>query len=171
MDGGAHCYDSGARTMKHGQRGASMVEFAICASALLLIMFGILEFGRVLYTYHTVSNAARLASRWAMVRGSGCSVLDHCNASQTDIQNYVSSIVPMVDVSSSTASGCSSAGLCVQASWSNSTDPSVDCAAGGTDAPGHLVCVTVSYPFNFAIPFVSNSALTLSSTSKMVIAN
>lgn len=171
MDRGKNRYDSGARTMKHGQRGASMVEFAICASALLLIMFGILEFGRVLYTYHTVSNAARLASRWAMVRGSGCSVLDHCNASQTDIQNYVSSIVPMVDVTSSTASGCSSAGICVQASWSNSSDPSVDCAAGGTDDPGHLVCVTVSYPFNFAIPFVSNSALTLSSTSKMVIAN
>jgi Flp pilus assembly protein TadG len=160
--------------MNHSQRGASMVEFAISASALLLIMFGILEFGRVMYTYHTVSNAARLASRWAMVRGSGCSVLDHCNATQTDIQNYVTSIVPMVDNTSSTASGCSQAGLCVTASWSTSSDPSVDCSAtdpAGNNTAGHLVCVTVSYPFNFAIPFVSNSALTLSSTSKMVIAN
>ncbi len=157
--------------MKHAQRGASMVEFAISASALLLIMFGILEFGRVMYTYHTVSNAARLASRWAMVRGSGCSALDHCNASSADIQNYVNSIVPMVDSSTSTASGCSSAGLCATAKWSNSSDPSVDCSDDGTNAPGHLVCVTVSYPFNFAIPFVSSTALTLSSTSKMVISN
>ena len=29
--------------MKHAQRGASMVEFAISASALMLVMFGILE--------------------------------------------------------------------------------------------------------------------------------
>lgn len=151
-----------------------MVEFSIAASALLLIMFGILEFGRVMYTYHTVSNAARLASRWAMVRGSGCSVLDHCGATQADIQNYVSSVVPMIDSSTSTAAGCSQTGLCVTASWSTSNDPSVDCSAsspGGNNTAGHLVCVTVTYPFNFAIPFVSTSALTLSSTSKMVIAN
>jgi hypothetical protein len=29
----------------------------------------------------------------------------------------------------------------------------------------------VSYPFNFALPFISQTALTLSSTSKMVISN
>lgn len=138
-----------------------MVEFSISASALLLIMFGILEFGRVMYTYHTVSNAARLGSRWAMVRGSQCSKLDHCNATSSDVQTWVRSQVPMVDGNS----------LNVNASWSNSTDPSTDCAAGGTNVPGHLVCVNVQYPFNFAIPFVSSSALTLSSTSKMVIAN
>ena len=147
--------------MKHSQRGASMVEFTIVATALLLVMFGILEFGRVMYTYHTVSNAARIGARWAMVRGSGCSVIDHCGASSSDISNYVQSVVPMVDSGSMT----------ITASWSNSTDPSTDCAAGGTNDPGHLVCVTVSYPFNFALPFVSNSALTLTSTSKMVIAN
>jgi Flp pilus assembly protein TadG len=150
-----------------------MVEFAISASALLLIMFGILEFGRVMYTYHTVSNAARIGSRWAIVRGSNsCSgPIDHCNATSSDIQNYVLSVVPMVDASSTTAPGCSSAGLCVNATWSSSSDPSVDCGVTGTNDPGHLVCVTVSYPFNFAIPFVSTTALTLSSTSKMVISN
>ena len=140
-----------------------MVEFAISASALLLIMFGILEFGRVMYIYHTVSNAARLGSRWAMVRGSGCSKLDHCSASSSDIQTWVQSQVPMVDAANT---------LQVNATWSNSSDPSVDCDPNnGTNAPGHLVCVTVQYPFNFAIPFVSTTALTLSSTSKMVIAN
>jgi Flp pilus assembly protein TadG len=160
--------------MNHAQRGASMVEFAISASALMLIMFGILEFGRVMYTYHTVSNAARLASRWAMVRGANCSLLDHCNATSADVQSFVIANVPMVDSSSTTAAGCSQAGLCASATWSTSTDPSVDCTAtdpSGNNVPGHLVCVTVTYPFNFAIPFVSNTPLTLSSTSKMVISN
>lgn len=151
--------------MKHNQRGASMVEFAISASALLLIMFGILEFGRVMYTYHTVSNAARLASRYAIVRGANCTLLDNCpDATSAQIQTWVQSQVPMVDSNS----------LSVTATWSTSNDPSTDCSAtdpAGNDTPGHLVCVTVSYPFNFAIPFVSNTPLTLSSTSKMVIAN
>lgn len=138
-----------------------MVEFAISTTALLLIIFGILEFSRVLYVYHTVSNAARLGSRWAMVRGSGCSVLDYCNATSNDIQTWVRSQVPMFDAN----------GMTVSASWSDSNDPSVDCADGGTNAPGHTVCVTVNYPFTFAVPFVSTTPLTLSSTSKMVISN
>lgn len=144
-----------------------MVEFAASASALLLLVFGILEFGRVMYMYHTVSNAARLGARWAIVRGSGCSTLgalDHCNATSSDIQSWVQSQVPLVD----------SGSLSVSATWSTSTDPSVDCSVTdptGNNAQGHLVCVTVAYPFNFAIPFVSQSALTLTSTSKMVISN
>lgn len=150
--------------MRHAERGASMVEFAIASSALLLIMFGILEFGRVMYTYHTVSNAARLASRWAIVRGSGCSVLDHCGANSEDIKQWVQSQVPLVD----------SGALDVSATWSTTKNPGDDCSVSdpaGNNTQGHLVCVTVSYPFNFAIPFVSNTPLTLSSTSKMVISN
>jgi Flp pilus assembly protein TadG len=147
------------------QRGASLVEFAIAATALLCIMVGIIESGRALYMYHTVSNAARLASRWAIVRGSGCSApLDHCNATAADIQNYVQSNVPIVD----------SGSLQVTASWSTSTDPNSGCSVtdpSGNNSEGHLVCVTVAYPFRFAIPFLNATTLNLSSTSKMAIAN
>lgn len=142
-----------------------MVEFAISATAVLLLVFGIFEFGRVMYMYHTVSNAARLGARWAIVRGSGCSLLDHCNATSSDIQSWVQSQVPVIDSNT----------LGVTAAWSTaSTDPSVDCSVTdptGNNSQGHLVCVTVSYPFNFAIPFVGRTGLTISSTSKMVIAN
>jgi Flp pilus assembly protein TadG len=153
------------RIMKHAQRGASMVEFAIAATALLFLLFGIIEFGRALYIYHTVSNAARLASRWAEVRGAGCfSPLDHCDATQAEIQNYVQSNVPILD----------SGTLQVTAQWSTSTDPNNDCSTGsplGNNLQGHLVCVTVAYPFRFALPIISSIPLNLASTSKMVIAN
>ena len=139
-----------------------MVEFTVAATALLLLMFGIIQFGQVLYTYHAVSNAARLGARWAIVRGSGCAApLDHCNASGTDVQDYVRAQAPILDTGS----------LAVSTSWSTSTDPTVACGTGGTNVPGHNVCVTVTYPFHFALPFVSSSTLTLSSTSKMVISN
>lgn len=147
------------------QRGASLVEFAIGATALICLMVGIIESGRALYMYHTVSNAARLASRWAMVRGSGCTApLDHCNAAAADIQSYVQSNVPIVD----------SGALQATASWSTSKDPNNDCSVtdpSGNNSQGHLVCVTVSYPFRFAIPLLNATTLNLSSTSKMVIAN
>jgi Flp pilus assembly protein TadG len=149
---------------KHSQRGSSMVEFVIAASALLLILFGIIEFGRVLYIYHTVSNAARIGSRWAIVRGSGCTVLDHCNATSADVQTYVQSVVPMVDSNTMT----------VTATWSSQASPTAACDEtdpSGNNASGHNVCVTVTYPFNFAVPFVSTQALTLTSTSQMVISN
>jgi Flp pilus assembly protein TadG len=143
-----------------------MMEFAIAATAVMLLVFGILEFGRVMYLYHTVSNAARLGSRWAMVRGADCvSPLDHCNADSGDIQTWVQSQVPAaVDGNIFT----------VSAAWSTSTDPSGDCTEtdpSGANLKGHVVCVTVSYPFHFALPFISTTTLSLSSTSRMIIAN
>lgn len=155
-----------------------MVEFAIAGSLFLLLMFGIIEFARVLDIYHTVSNAARIGSRWAIVRGSGCSTLgslDHCNATASNIETYVRSVVPIPDSGAATASGCDVAGLCVSAAWSTAAN-ATDCSSSsttpaGNNGKGHLVCVTVTYPFNFAVPFVSNSAIVLSSTSSMTIAN
>jgi hypothetical protein len=64
--------------------------------------------------------------------------------------------------------------LQVTASWSTSTDPNNDCSVStptGNNLQGHLVCVTVSYPFRSTLPFVNAATLNLSSTSKMVIAN
>jgi hypothetical protein len=62
----------------------------------------------------------------------------------------------------------------VTAAWSTSTDPSSDCTATdptNNNGKGHAVCVTVAYPFNFALPWISTVGFTLSSTSRMTIAN
>lgn len=133
-----------------------MVEFCIISALLLLLIFGIFEFGRALYTYHTVSNAARLGSRWAIVRGSQCtSPLDHCNAASTDVQDYVrSQIVALMDTSQVT----------VTATWPGNGG---SCAAG-SNAPGCPVVVNVSYPFQYVSSFFGPN-LTISSTSQMTI--
>lgn len=143
-----------------------MIEFALSVSALLLVIFGILEFARAMYTYHTVSNAARLASRWAIVRGAGCTApLDHCGATSGDIATWVRANVPVLDADA----------LTVSAAWSTTADPSADCTQTdptGNNAQGHVVCVTVAEPFDFVVPFVSGGARpTISSTSRMVISN
>ncbi len=47
-----------------------MVEFALILPLLLLLMLGIIEFGRLLVIYNGVSNSAREAARWGSVVGT-----------------------------------------------------------------------------------------------------
>jgi Flp pilus assembly pilin Flp len=49
------------------QEGASLVEFALVAPVLLLVLVGILDLGRAVNAYVTVSNAAREGSHYAIL--------------------------------------------------------------------------------------------------------
>lgn len=149
-------YNAGCEQMRRGERGTGMVEFCLICVMLLLLIAGILEFGRALYTYHTVSNAARLGSRWAMLRGSACTApLDHCNASSSDARTYVrSQVVALIDTSQ----------LSVDATWPGN---GAGCSSG-SNAPGCPVHVVVQYPFTFAIP-MAGTGLNIASSSEMVI--
>ena len=54
---------SEART---GQRSQSIVEFAIIAPVLLLLLFGVVDFGRVVYFYVTINQAVHEGARTAI---------------------------------------------------------------------------------------------------------
>ncbi len=49
------------------QRGQSLVEVALVLPILLVILLGIFDFGRAVFAFNTVSNAAREAARLAIV--------------------------------------------------------------------------------------------------------
>lgn len=53
-------------TQVRGQRSQSMVEFAIVAPLLLLLIFVMVDFGRVIYTYITLNQAVNEAVRVAI---------------------------------------------------------------------------------------------------------
>ena len=55
-------------------RGQSLIEFALILPMMLVVMFMITEFGRALYMYNVISQAARAAARAAVVSGSGSAV-------------------------------------------------------------------------------------------------
>ena len=48
-------------------RGQALVEFALVVPILILVMLGIFEGGRAIYTYNALSNATREALREAIV--------------------------------------------------------------------------------------------------------
>lgn len=49
------------------ERAAAMVEFAIVAPLLFVLIFGIIDFGRVFFLYNNLTNAAREGARLGAV--------------------------------------------------------------------------------------------------------
>jgi len=148
---------------RHAQRGSSLPEMAIAAGCLLLLMFGIVDFGRAMYTYGFVAQLARQGARYWIVRGTtSCtnsnSQLANCNATTAQIQSYVQSL---------------SEGLTTPSNITV-TPTKVSCPNSGgalpTAAPGCTISVTVSYPFKFMTGILPSAAITMSSTSTMVVA-
>jgi Flp pilus assembly pilin Flp len=54
--------------MRRDERGAAMVELAIVLPILMLIVMGIVEFGRAWNVYQVITDAAREGARRAVVR-------------------------------------------------------------------------------------------------------
>ena len=50
-----------------GQQAQALVEFALVLPVLLLILFVIFDFGRAIYFYNAISNAAREGGRTAII--------------------------------------------------------------------------------------------------------
>ncbi|NLE76639.1 MAG: pilus assembly protein [Chloroflexi bacterium] len=50
-----------------GQRGQAMVEFAFVIVALTLVMVGIIDFGRLYFSYASIANAAREGARYGLM--------------------------------------------------------------------------------------------------------
>ena len=138
-----------------------MVEMALSMIVLLTILFGLIEMCLALYTYHYVSDAAREGSRYAIVHGSTCMVSGaSCTVTKPQIQTYVQSLgYPGIQPSSMTVTTTYSA-----------YPAGGTCVAAGCNGPGDLATVTAQYKFPLNIPFISSSALIMSSTSSMVIA-
>lgn len=58
--------------MNRRQRGTTAVEFAIASAIFFAVLLGILDFGRLLYTWNAIAEATRWGARQAVVcdRGS-----------------------------------------------------------------------------------------------------
>ena len=56
------------------QRGQSLVEFALALPVFLLLLFGLLDVGRLVYDYSTLANAARSGLRVAIVNQNSAGI-------------------------------------------------------------------------------------------------
>ncbi|HWC95099.1 MAG TPA: TadE family protein [Candidatus Sulfopaludibacter sp.] len=125
------------------RRGSTLVESAVVATAFLVLLTGVMEFGCIGFAYNAVSFAAQRAARYAAVRGAGSG---H-PASAADVQAAAKVYTGALDNSKVT----------VTTTWLP------DNQAGST------VQVKVSYSFAVALVPISAKALTLQTTSRHII--
>lgn len=78
------------------KKGQALVEFALVLPILLILVFGIIEFGRVFNAYIVVSNASREGARQAAVGNT---------SAKTKAEEVAASLTPKVTVNISPAIG------------------------------------------------------------------
>ena len=117
---------------KNSERGATLVEFSIAATVFLTVMFGVIEFGRALWTHNALTDAARRGARYAVV---------HKQIEIADVKNVV--------VYGDPAGG-------TKPVVENLTTDNVQVNYNGFTLDGGTVQVTITgYEFNFVVPIVS----------------
>jgi Flp pilus assembly protein TadG len=140
------------RTLR-AEAGSSIVEFALASVILFTLVFGVMAICLALYSYNVVSEAAREATRYAIVRGSACNSFPNCKVTSDQLNTYVRGLgFPLINVNPLSPT------LTAVASWPN-----------GNNNPQSPVQVTVTYKFPLAIPFMPSRTLNMSSTSQMII--
>ena len=89
---------------KHrSESGASAVEFALLLPLLMMILFGILEFGLALYRQAILTNASREGARLGIVQSTPAITTAQINAA---IDTYLTSAgIPPGDVSRTIVAG------------------------------------------------------------------
>lgn len=144
-----------SRSPKPGaESGQATVEFTLCFILFLLLIFLIVEGGRMIFYYDTVSHVAREGARFAIVRGTSSSCGTGCPASETDISNFVKARA--VGVSVKTVDVC----------WKTAPTSACDNTPKG---PGSIVQVKVISDFDPVAPIIPQGIITLTSTTEMVI--
>lgn len=115
-------------------RGSAITEMALAGPLCFLLLFGIMELGRVIWLYDSMSHGAREAARYAIVRGAESGRA----ATATDIETYVRDVVGL-----STAQ--------VTTTWSPDNQP------------GSVVQVHVQHPFVPVVPILPSLSLSTTS--------
>jgi len=121
----------------------SLTELPIVLVLFLVLTFGIVDAGRLIYAYNAVSLSAREGVRWAAVRGG----TSGRTASKADIQDFVQSKTVGVPVT-------------VDVSW----------LPDSNNQPGSTVVVTVTNDFAPIAPLpLVPKTIKLASSSRMII--
>jgi Flp pilus assembly protein TadG len=149
------------------EEGSAIMEIAMSIMLLLTFMFGVMEAGMALYSYHVISEVAREGARYAIVRGAsagtacGASYNSYdCMASSGNVQSYVQNL-GFLNPNNMTVSTVWSAYIS-----GNSCPTTPPC-----NSPGNQVIVTVQYNYPLNVPFLPPKTYAMSSTAAMIIQN
>lgn len=134
------------------EEGQALIEFALVAPVLMLIIFGIVDLALGLNYQNDNTNLANVAARYATVIGSASSA-PVCNGSATtDVYTFI-----QCEAKSDSAALGNGVGVCV-----------TDETSSGSYAVGDAVKITVEYPFQF-MSLVTSMSVNIESSSTMMM--
>ena len=132
--------------LKNDNKGATAIEFVFAAPVLLLLLFGMFEFSRVLFTQGILNYSAEQGTRYAMVN------FDHDNLNP----DYIASIKSDIETVSRNSF------ILVSDSNISNFDVGVITNADNTST----VNITIDYTYKMSLPLIPHSDFTLTGTSK-----
>ena len=148
------------RLASHARRGATIVESAFVLGVLLMVLFGMFDVGLAAMRQNTLTEAARLLARSAIVHGalastqSGVWGAGTISATGADASPPASVVRPLLPTMNPSA-------VSLTLRWLD-----------GDNQPGHRVVATLSYQHQPMVPFILGSGpINLSATSTMRIAH
>ena len=119
---------------KSSQRGATLIEFALVAFLLMMVIFACFEFNRMVLVYTTLANASRAGVRYAIVHGSDRTGTGDPASGPGNTTNVVTKVKQFASMGTL-----------------NTSNLSVVVDYPVNNKPGSLVKVSLSYPYN---PFI-----------------
>ena len=116
-----------------GERGASIVEFAIVGVLFFTMLFGIIEFGRLLWIHNELTRATRRAARYAVTHGDAGfeNAVNVAVYGRADVGGTAKPIIPDLTVNDVTVTASSEYGINVG-----------------------VVTVTIDYDFNYVVRLI-----------------
>ena len=183
----------------HEQDGQALVEFALVLPVFLLVIFGLLDVGRLVYTNSTLSQAARESARLAAAEASWIGITaPSCVGDESgitaarpgahvcpgDVASFKSNIVsaanrmtvtlgPISDVYIS-CHGSLIADVQPSGDWTEAVGEGNGCqdvSGNAIASSGDLVSVRVEYDYNTFTPFISSilGTVPLSGSATMIV--
>jgi len=137
-----------ARRARGPRVGQSAVEFALVLPVILLLIAGVIEFGRAFFTYAQLLQAAQEGARYGAVLGH--------YKSDAEITSRVQQIAP----------GGAADPVSVSATVSATNSAAVTAA---NRTRGNVLTVSATHSYSAIIPFFPVSLLSMSGRASMVI--
>ncbi|MBI2952976.1 MAG: pilus assembly protein [Chloroflexi bacterium] len=141
-----------------GEKGQAVVEFALAAGVLFMLMIGSIDIGRAIWNYDTLAEAVREGARFAAINGYNSSTPTGPPNSTNYTAGPPGQDSGVTSVVRNYAFGMAPASISVFASW-----PS------GDNLIGSSVVITASYSFQPLTTLVVGRPFTLTAASARTI--
>lgn len=134
------------------RRGSAIVEFSLSFTAFIMLLMGLMEFGRVVWTFGTLSHAVSQGARYAAVHGSGNPII---------VNGQDDTATAIADLVKSNSIGLDADQVMVTTAWSPNNDR------------GSEFTISVSYTLSMIMGsfFFDGGSLTINDQASGVVLN